>query len=369
MEASPSENTSGTAFVESEVSRSKQDQTKDYSSHAGTIGDATEIDSCPSDVLTNQLKGCSQRESDSLSHPKGSVQFSLSHSNHEGLNNEGRLERKQWVDKEVATKQVVLAERNFAEACEQKLQKELKKLSVQSRPSRDRLAVFSDVFDDVCEGSPVFGHILREIKCSQPLSDSVKDTDVKEMGEKELDNAPKQVCMLEQEARRALEEKKRFQHELQKISAVIGSEDNLKNTSLSMLQDSANIPQLRLQVLKIRKEIQDLEKEIGENLVYDVRTSATERRIKEVKTESMKLIASNNRLRTISKDFEEKINEVLNTEKVNKSLRRYVVRASQYLTRIYVFDLLLLRFGFFVCFNPCRMLWSEIFGDLQTDGE
>uniref|UniRef100_A0A1A8LHY2 Myosin, heavy polypeptide 11, smooth muscle b n=1 Tax=Nothobranchius pienaari TaxID=704102 RepID=A0A1A8LHY2_9TELE len=359
MEASPPENTSGTAFVESGVFRSKQDQTKDYSSHAGTIGDATltEIDSCPSDVLTNQLKGCSQRESDSLSHPKGSVQFSLSHSSHEGLNDEGRLEMKQWVDKEVATKQVVLAEINFAEACEQKLQKELKKLSVQCRPSRDRLAVFSDVFDDVCEGLPVFGHILREIKadydlyanhlirshsstlnmCSQPLRDSVKDTDVKEMGEKELDNAPKQVCMLEQEARRAVEEKKRFQHELQKISAVIGLEDNLKNTSLSMLQDSANIPQLRLQVLKTRKEIQDLEKEIGENLVCNVRTSATERRIKEVKTESMKLIASNNRLRTISKDFEEKINEVLNTEKVNKSLR--------------------------------RMLWSEIFGDLQTDGE
>lgn len=40
----------------------------------------------------------------------------------------------------------------------------LKKLSGLSWPSRDRLAVFSDVFDDVCEGSPVFGRILREIK-------------------------------------------------------------------------------------------------------------------------------------------------------------------------------------------------------------
>lgn len=41
---------------------------------------------------------------------------------------------------------------------------ELEKLSAQSCPSRDRLVVFSDVFDDVCEGSPVFGRILREIK-------------------------------------------------------------------------------------------------------------------------------------------------------------------------------------------------------------
>lgn len=47
--------------------------------------------------------------------------------------------------------------------CSRHTQK-LEKLSAQSCPSRDRLVVFSDVFDDVCEGSPVFGRILREIK-------------------------------------------------------------------------------------------------------------------------------------------------------------------------------------------------------------
>lgn len=36
--------------------------------------------------------------------------------------------------------------------------------SVQSWPSRDRLSVCGDVFDDVCEGLPLFGRILREIK-------------------------------------------------------------------------------------------------------------------------------------------------------------------------------------------------------------
>lgn len=41
---------------------------------------------------------------------------------------------------------------------------ELQKLSAQSWPSRDHLVVFSDVFDDVSEGSSVFGRILREIK-------------------------------------------------------------------------------------------------------------------------------------------------------------------------------------------------------------
>lgn len=41
---------------------------------------------------------------------------------------------------------------------------ELQKLSAQSWPSRDHLVVFTDVFDDVSEGSSVFGRILREIK-------------------------------------------------------------------------------------------------------------------------------------------------------------------------------------------------------------
>lgn len=37
-------------------------------------------------------------------------------------------------------------------------------VSAELAPNRYRLMVFSDVFDDVCDSSPVFGGILREIK-------------------------------------------------------------------------------------------------------------------------------------------------------------------------------------------------------------
>lgn len=66
MKASPSEITSGCAFVEAETWRSNQDQDKDYSSHAGTRDDTAPAKAKPntSNSLSKQLKHNSQTESD-----------------------------------------------------------------------------------------------------------------------------------------------------------------------------------------------------------------------------------------------------------------------------------------------------------------
>ncbi|XP_024860964.1 eisosome protein 1 [Kryptolebias marmoratus] len=350
IKASPSKITSGSAFVESEISRSAQDQDKDYSSHAGTR-DNTAPAKTDSNSLSNQLTGCSQKESDFSFYPEGNKQFALSRSDHKGLNNE----EMKLSDEEVTAEQDICAGRHAAEVHERKLQEELKKLSEQNRPSRDRLAVFSDVFDDVCEGSPVFGRILREIKTEYDLyvnhlmdsqssqhdmllTDVVKGMTGSEM---ELGDAVKEVCRLEQEARRALEENKRLQNELQNTPAIKDLEGSIiKTASLSELQDSETaadnpVQFKRLQVLNAWKEIRELEEEIREKLVSAVTTAATERRVKDVETERIKLIASNDRLRTINKDLQDNINMVLNREKASKAIR--------------------------------RMLWSEIDTDPQTD--
>ncbi|XP_069545910.1 uncharacterized protein C6orf118-like [Brachyistius frenatus] len=296
------------------------------------------------DPLLVQPKACSQKKSNSSSDPEGKHPFFSSQSDQEGLNNE---EKKQRFGRHVIVKHHLCAGINVVEIHERKLQKELNKLSAQSWPSRDRLAVFSDVFDDVCEGSPVFGRILREIKtdydlyinhlmASQSLLGNmflnVLPTDldsgkVREMG---LKDAEKEVCRLEQEARQALEENKRVQNELQNIPTSLRPEDiDMKNISPSGLQDSGtaigcadSIQFKRIQVLSAWKEIQELEEEIKEKLVSTVTTTATERRIKDRKTEIMKLIASNERLRIINKDLENNINVVLNREKAGKAIRR-----------------------------------------------
>lgn len=185
------ENTSGAAFAECEGLRSKQDKARDCSSHAGTRADTspTEAVYCSLNPLSQPLKDASQKES-GRSSVQANLLFFLKDSNHETLDTEGQLEVKLKNVKEGV---------KVAEVFERKLQnvktvtqhdiwklgsdthfyflmlfvcvsvcccltQELKKLSALSWPSRDRLAVFSDVFDDVCEAWPVFGRILREIK-------------------------------------------------------------------------------------------------------------------------------------------------------------------------------------------------------------
>ncbi|XP_038593146.1 uncharacterized protein C6orf118-like [Micropterus salmoides] len=357
MKESPPEFSTGTALVESEVSRSEQDPATDRSSHADREAiSLPKIVYCSPNSLPVQPRIFSRKKSNSLSDLEGKQQFCSSHSDQEGLNNEGQLQTKQRFGRQVRAKQDLWAGINVAEMHERKLQKELKKLSVQSWPSRDRLVVFSDVFDDVCEGSPVFGRILREIKTDYDLyvnhmmasQSSLQDMSLKGLGngkvwQMELEDAEKEVCRLEQKARRALEENKRVRNELQNVPATTGPEDSgMKSTSLSGLQDTEisctnSVRSKRLQVLNTCREIQQLEEEIKEKLVSTVTTTATERRIKDLKAEIMRLIASNDRLKTTNKDLENNINMVLSREKASKAIR--------------------------------RTLWKEIHCDLQTDSE
>uniref|UniRef100_A0A8C4E322 Translin-associated factor X-interacting protein 1 N-terminal domain-containing protein n=1 Tax=Dicentrarchus labrax TaxID=13489 RepID=A0A8C4E322_DICLA len=343
MKESPSEFSTGTALLESEGLRSRQDQATDCSSHADRREDIClpKIINCSSNSLPVQAKAFSQKKSSSPSDPKGKQQFSSSCSDQEGLNNEGQIKTKQRFGRQVVAQQDLWGGINVAEMHERKLQKELKKLSVQSWPTRDRLVVFSDVFDDVCEGSPVFGRILREIKPNTSLRD-LGSSKVREM---ELEDAEQEVCRLEQEARRALEENKLVRNQLQNVQAIVGPEDSdMKSTSLSGLQDGGSaigctgcLQSKRLQVLNMWREIRQLEEEIKEKLVSAATTTSTERRIKDIKTEIMRLIATNDCLKTTNKDLENNINMVLTREKAKKTLR--------------------------------RMLWEEVQCDLQTESE
>ncbi|XP_044229341.1 uncharacterized protein C6orf118-like [Thunnus albacares] len=364
MKDSPSEFTTGTALVESEVSGSRQDLATDHSSHADRKEDISlpKIVHCSSNSLPVNLRALSQKKSNSSYDQEGKQPFCSSHTDQLGLNREDQLKTKPRIGRQVVAKQDLrdcnsMGGINVAEMHERKLQKELRKLSVQSWPNRDRLAVFSDVFDDVCEGSPVFGRILREIKteydlyinhmmASQPSCHDMRlNTSLEDLGngKVELEDAEKEVCRLEQEARRALEENKRARNELQNVPAITHPEDkDVQNTdTLSGLQDSEtangctnSVQSKRLQVLNVWKEVQLLEEEINK-MVSTVTTTVTERCIKDLKTEIMRLIASNDRLKTTNKDLENNINTALSREKARKAIR--------------------------------RMLWDEIQCDLQTE--
>ncbi|XP_040905323.1 uncharacterized protein LOC121189355 isoform X2 [Toxotes jaculatrix] len=348
MKESPSELTSSAALVESEVSESRQDQATDHSSHAHRREDISlpKIVHCSSDSLLLWPRAFSQKKPSPSSDPEGKQQFCSSHPDQEGLNNEDQLKTKLLFGRQSTAKRDLWARINVAEMHERKLQKELKKLSAQSWPSRDRLAVFSDVFDDT-DYDLYINHMMASQSTPQDtsLNTSLEDLGSGKLREMELEDAEKEVCRLEQEARRALKENERVRHELQNVPAITGPEDSdMKNVSLSGLQDSGtavshtnSVQFKRLQVLNMWREIRQLEEEIKEKLVSTVTTTATERCITDVKKETVRLITSNDRLRTTNKILENKINMVLNREKSSKSIR--------------------------------RTLWDEIQSDLQTESE
>ncbi|XP_034407858.1 uncharacterized protein C6orf118-like isoform X2 [Cyclopterus lumpus] len=348
-----------TDTAESDVSRSRRGQATDCSSHADKTEDIClpKIAYCSLNSLPLQPRAFSQNKANFSSDPVGKQ-----HSYQKGLSNEGQLKSIQRFGRQVRAKHDLWAGINVAEMHERKLQKELRRLSAQSWPSRDRLAVFSDVFDDVCEASPVFGPILREIKTDYDLyvnhlmaSQSLLHkgslgTSLRYLGndkgrQMELNDALKEVFRLEQEAKRALEENKRVRDESQNVPAPKGPEDSgMTNTSLSGLHDrgtadgpTSTVQSKRLQVLITWRENQQLEEELKEKPVSFGTTTATERCIKDVKTEIMRLIASNERLKTTNKDLGNNINMVLNREKASKAMR--------------------------------WALWDEIHCDLQTESE
>uniref|UniRef100_A0A3Q2SWK6 Translin-associated factor X-interacting protein 1 N-terminal domain-containing protein n=1 Tax=Fundulus heteroclitus TaxID=8078 RepID=A0A3Q2SWK6_FUNHE len=364
------QNTSGAALEESEVLRSKQDQAKHYSSHGGTRRDTspTEAASSSSNALPQPLKDASKKESNSSS-AQATLQLSLNDSKHATPDVGGQPEVKPRLGDGVTAKQDVTEGAKVAEVCERKLQKvktvtqsmtlgnwaqahvllanawcvcvcvcccltqELKKLSALSWPSRDRLAVFSDVFDDVCEGSPVFGRILREIKTeydlyisvlmdshsSQDHVASVKDTGEITRSDKEVEEAGNEVRSLEEKARRAAEENERVQDELKNLPAVTHQEHSgMKNTSQSRSEDGgtavdgADVVQLR--TLKL---LDGPEEEARKTPASAVAAAATERLLKD--------------------ELQKSISLVLDREQPGGAIT--------------------------------RMLWSAIHKDLQTDGE
>ncbi|XP_068424496.1 uncharacterized protein C6orf118-like [Clinocottus analis] len=362
MKECPFEFSTDTAVesVESNVSKSRRGQATDRSSHADKTEDICEdiclpkIADCSLNSVPLQPRAFSQKKANSLTDPEEKQP-----SDQKGQSNEGRVKTIQRFGRQVRAKQDLWAGRNVAEMHERKLQKELRRLSAQSWPSRDRLAVFTDVFDDVCEGSPVFGRILREIKtdydlyvnhlmASQsllvlhnlPLDTSLRDLGNDKIRQMELEDAEEEIFRLEQEVKRSLEENKRVREESQNVPAIKGPEDS-DMTSLhdggAAVVHTSSVRAKRLQVLNTWRENQRLEEELKEKLVSSVTTRAIERCIKDLKSEIIRLIASNGRLQSTNKDLENNINMVLNREKATKSVR--------------------------------RALWEEIHCDLPTESE
>ncbi|XP_072293127.1 uncharacterized protein [Eucyclogobius newberryi] len=232
---------------------------------------------------------------------------------------------------------------NAADAHEKKLETELQKLSWRRWPCRDRLSVFSDVFGDVCESSTVFGRILREIKndydlyandMMSSLENMPSQRSLKRPGSAptpDLEDKASEVHVLEQQAREALEENKRLKAELQTVLENTRQEDKRPNELSEWDGESADgcdtaVQSKRRQVSRVWAETRALEEELQHKLVSTDITTAIGKGIRALKTEMVKLMVSNNQLEITNKDLEDKINSILQQEKMSKAIKQRLWR-------------------------------------------
>ncbi|KAL7890331.1 hypothetical protein AOLI_G00025890 [Acnodon oligacanthus] len=267
-------------------------------------------------------------------------------------------------DRQVVRKQDLISRNclsgtEAAQRHQRKLQQELRKVPACRGPCTERLAVLSDVFGDVCDGSPAFGSILREIKMEYDLylnsvvsSQSTFQHTAAFLhsgvfpGSGALEEAEQQVSSLEEKARRALEENDRVRAELEDLQAidlenqqeeVTGSEgSDAGHCGLTAVEEGlfpdvkqsetevssmTQVEAKRQEVWRVWKEVQSLQKEIRETMVSTVTTSSLEGSIQDTKAEIMRFIPSNGHLRSTIKDLEENISKVLLRAKVSEETK------------------------------------------------
>ncbi|XP_029376906.1 uncharacterized protein LOC115055325 [Echeneis naucrates] len=149
MTESPSEFSGSAALAESEVSESRQARA-DHSPHADRRKDISlpNIGHGSSDALLFQPRAFSKKKVNPSSDSEGKQPFWPGHSGQKRQNNGAQLKTNQWLRRQFIAKGDHWDGINAVRKHERKPQEELRKLSVQIWPSRDRLAVFSDVFDD-----------------------------------------------------------------------------------------------------------------------------------------------------------------------------------------------------------------------------
>ncbi|XP_055358314.1 uncharacterized protein LOC114870561 isoform X4 [Betta splendens] len=306
LKESHTELTAGTASLES------QHQDTDYSSHASRDLSLPKIIHRSSNSLRG--KGLPDGPAKSKLPPilKHKNLLGSDHARHRGVNNEDQPKAEQRCGRSFTATQNPWTGRSLAETHERKLQETDYDLYVNYM---------------MASSSPPHNPL------SQTPCDHLGSGRLREM---QLEEAEAEVSRLEEEAREALEEHKRIQNELRNVPAVaepqdsdmmtrslcVGTEASLSELLDKEAVDTDGVHTKRLQVLNTWREIQQLEEEIEEKLVCDVTTAATEESIKVLQTEIVRLIASNECLKTANRDLKNKINAVLNREKLNKTQRR-----------------------------------------------
>ncbi|XP_057596251.1 uncharacterized protein C6orf118 homolog [Hippopotamus amphibius kiboko] len=224
---------------------------------------------------------------------------------------------------------------------EKKLKQELQKICVCDPQEFNRLQVFGEVFEDICNSSLIFGDILKEIKDeyelymllllkTQPteqyktLLTHLEGLERRRVKTADVDQAREELRALVAAIKAALDRNDKLRSELELERMLLQSAKNrsespeknvMKEEHLTLIE---KVEKKRCEVLKKWDEIQALEREIKTTLVHTGILHITENKIKSLETETIKLDTANKILRKKIQFIENHVKQMIGKSKLRE---------------------------------------------------
>ncbi|XP_006729816.2 uncharacterized protein C6orf118 homolog isoform X1 [Leptonychotes weddellii] len=248
---------------------------------------------------------------------------------------------------------------------EKKLEQELQKVCVCDPQQFNRLHVFREVFEDICNSSLIFGDILKEVKdeyelymaillrshspsqCKTLLANA-KGLEKRSVKTADVNQAKEELRVMVMATKAALEHNDKLRSELEmentllqsaKEKSELSKKDVMNEDHLTLIE---KVEKKRCEILNKWDEIQALEREIKTTLIHTGILHITENRIKSIETEAIKLETANRILKKKMHVIENQVKQTMEknnmSEEEQQSTFRYI-SDSHYLLEVWNGDM------------------------------
>ncbi|XP_028637306.1 uncharacterized protein C6orf118 homolog [Grammomys surdaster] len=231
---------------------------------------------------------------------------------------------------------------------ENRLKEELQNICTYNPQQFNRLQVFGEIFEDICNSSLIFGDLLKEVKDEyelymaalldsqltaqyQRLLAEVKGLEKSPVHSSDIDQAKEHLRKLQQAALEALERNNRLRNDLEAESLLLQSAKEKSELASRKIHDEKQLTLIervekrRCEIFEKWDEIKALEKHIKETLVHSRVSDITENGIKSIENEAVKLETANRILKKKIKVIESHVKQLLKKSKVSEEERQVLL--------------------------------------------
>eukprot|EP00071_Canis_lupus_P020192 XP_013968561.1 uncharacterized protein C6orf118 homolog [Canis lupus familiaris] len=224
---------------------------------------------------------------------------------------------------------------------EKKLEQELQKVCVCDPQQFNRLHIFREVFEDICNSSLIFGDILKEIKDEYELYMAIllqstspsqyktllanaKGLERRSVKTADVNQAREELRVIVTATKEALEHNDKLRSELEMEHTLLQSakeksesykKDVMDEDCLTLIE---KVEKKRCEILSKWDEIQALEREIKTTLIHTEISHIAENRNKSMETEAIKLETENRILKTKIHVIESHVKQSIEKSKLSE---------------------------------------------------